>query len=159
VHLRLVGQIRLVGQLYFVMRSISMRFRQLLLIGQLSPDGSSESVSRRTAPPRRQLRLVMRSMGMQFGQLLLVGQLRLDGSSESAAQGISTSEFRCGRRLLITKRQKAPSHYRYLNLGPLLHSVGGIEWCSVLRLLVFLCILRFRIFEFCVLNASELELF
>ena len=61
----------------------------------------------------------------------------------------------CDRWLLITKRPKAPSHYRYLKLGPLLHPLGGIEWCSVLRLLVFLCILRFRIFEIRVLNASR----
>jgi len=41
------------------------------------------------------------------------------------------------------------------NLGPLLHPLGGIEWCSVLRSLVFLYILRFRIFEVRVLKASE----
>ena len=61
----------------------------------------------------------------------------------------------CDRCSLITKRPKAPTHYRYQNLGPLLHPLCGIEWCSVLRLLVFLCILRFRIFEIRVLNASE----
>ena len=53
----------------------------LLLVGQLRLDGSSDSVSRRVAPSRRQLRLAMRSISMQFRQLLLVGQLRLDGSS------------------------------------------------------------------------------
>jgi hypothetical protein len=64
----------------------------LLLVGQLRLDGSSDSVSRRVAPSRRQLRLAMRSISMQFRQLLLVRQLRLDGSSESTAQGIITSD-------------------------------------------------------------------
>jgi len=43
----------------------------------------------------------------------------------------------------------------YLFLGPLLHPLCGIEWCSILQLLVFLCILRLRIYEIRVLNASE----
>ena len=51
----------------------------------------------------------------------------------------------CERCLLITKSPDAPCHYRYLNLGPLLHPLSGIEWCSVLRLLVFLPILRLQI--------------
>jgi len=60
-----------------------------LLVRHLRLDGSSDSVSRRLAPSRRQLRLAMRSISMQFRQLLLVGQLRLDGSSES---GLITSD-------------------------------------------------------------------
>jgi len=73
------------------MRSIGMRFTQFLLVGHLRLDGSSESVSRRAAPSRRQLRLVMCSICMRYRQLLLVGQLSLEGSSENASQGISTS--------------------------------------------------------------------
>ena len=68
----------------------------LLLVGQLRLDGSRDSMSRRVAPSRRQLRLAMRSISMQFRQLLLVGQHLLDGSSESAAQGIITSEIKDG---------------------------------------------------------------
>jgi len=39
----------------------------------------------------------------------------------------------CGRCLLITKRPKAPIHYRYLNLGPRLHSlygIGSVQFCD-----------------------------
>ena len=65
----------------------------LLLVGQLRLDGSSDSVPRRVAPSRRQLRLAMRSISMQFRQLLLVRQLCLDGSNEIAAQGIINSNY------------------------------------------------------------------
>jgi len=43
----------------------------LLLVGQLRLDGSRDSVSRRLAPSRWQLRLAMRSISMQFRQLLV----------------------------------------------------------------------------------------
>ena len=64
----------------------------LLLVGQSRLDGNSDSVSRRVASSRWQLRLVMCSTSMQFRQLLLVTQLRLDVIIESAAQGIITSD-------------------------------------------------------------------
>ena len=41
----LVGQFCLVWQVYLAMRSIGMQFRQLLLVGQLRLDVSSESAS------------------------------------------------------------------------------------------------------------------
>jgi len=66
---------------------------------------------------------------------------------------IATHGEKC---LLITESPKTPHHYRYLIMvGPRLHPLDGIEWCSVLRLLLFLCILRFRIFKVRVLNAME----
>ena len=65
-----VGQLRLVGQFRLTMRSVGMRFTQFLLVGHLRLDGSSESVSRRVAPSRRQLRLVMCSICMRYRQLL-----------------------------------------------------------------------------------------
>jgi len=62
----LVGQLRLVRQLRLTMRSIGMRFTQFLLVGHLRLDGSSESVSRRAAPSRQQLRFVMCSICMRY---------------------------------------------------------------------------------------------
>ena len=49
------------------------------------------------------------------------------------------------RCLSITESPKTPGHYRFLILGPRLHTYMGLAVFS-LRSLVFLCILRFRIF-------------
>jgi len=58
------------------------------------------------------------------------------------------------RCLLITESPKTPSHYRYQ-----IKVLGYIPYTGLavfsLRFLVFLCILRFRIFQVRVLNASE----
>ena len=65
----------------------------------------------------------------------------------------------CERCLLITKSPAAPCYFRYLYVDPLLYPLCGIEWCSVLRLLVFLYILRFRILNFVFSTLLEEELF
>ena len=43
--------------------------------------------------------------------------------------------------MFINNRKSQNSRSLYVpNLGPLLHPLDGIKWCSVLRLFVFLCI-------------------
>ena len=60
----------------------------------------------------------------------------------------------CVRCLLIPESPKTPGHYRYQ-----FWVLGYIPYTGLLvfslRFLVFLCILRFRIFQVGVLNASE----
>ena len=60
----------------------------------------------------------------------------------------------CERCLLITESPKTPGHYRYLIWVLVYIPNMGLAVFS-LRFLVFLCILRFRIFQVRVLNASE----
>jgi len=64
----------------------------------------------------------------------------------------------CDRCLLITKRPKTPSYYRYLiwvlSYIPYM-GLNGVQFCDCSCHARFLCILRFRIFEIRVLNASE----
>ena len=60
----------------------------------------------------------------------------------------------CERCLLITESPKTPGHYRYLMWVLVYIPYTGLAVFS-LRFLVFLCILRFRIFKVRVLNASE----
>jgi len=67
--------------------------------------------------------------------------------------GAQKYELWCVRCLLITKSPDAPCHYRYLSCGPLLHPLCGIEWCSVLRLFLLLCILLLRISLIRIFNA------
>jgi len=67
---------------------------------------------------------------------------------------ISSNLYGYVRCLLITESPKTPSHYRYQ-----IWVLGYIPYTGLavfsLRFLVFLCILRFRIFKVRVLNASE----
>jgi len=60
----------------------------------------------------------------------------------------------CERCLLITESLKNPGHYRYLIWVLVYIPCTGLAVFS-LGFLVFLCILRFRIFKVRVLNASE----
>jgi len=66
---------------------------------------------------------------------------------------VCVSEW-CERCLLITESPKTPGHYRYLIWVLIYIPYTGFAMFS-LRFLVFLCILRFRVFKVRVLNAFE----
>ena len=78
-------------------------------------------------------------------------------ADKSSMQFTACSVSWCGRCSLITKRPKAPSHYRYLNLGPGLHplyGIYGVQFCDYSCSCVY-CDFEFLKFVFSTLQSRS----